>query len=178
MTKSGYNVTIVGDRALVMRLDAMGDVVQRALYTRITYLALIMEAQIKAKLAGPVLKIVTGALHASITHEVVRMATAVWGRLFSSGDVKYAAIHEFGGIIHHPGGTPYFVTEEGAVFVTKAVGLERGLPVTAPHDIPMPERSYMRSTLRENEVLIRDKLNSAVMAAVHGQVHGYGGLPL
>ena len=58
----------------------------------------------------------------------------------------YAVIHEYGGTIKHPGGTPYFINSEGkAVFVSNAgQGAFHGLKKTKPHDIKIPERPYMR----------------------------------
>lgn len=61
-------------------------------------------------------------------------------------NVVYARIHEFGGVIQHPGGTPYFFDKEKGrvVFVSKAKG--KGLPVTRPHAIRMPKRPVWRPT--------------------------------
>ena len=63
---------------------------------------------------------------------------------------KYAAIHQFGGTIKHPGGTPYFVGEDGLakfVSIRKAAQIfaQSGsrLNLTAPHGIPVPARPYM-----------------------------------
>lgn len=64
----------------------------------------------------------------------------------ASSNAPYAAIHEFGGTINHPGGTPYFIDEKTklAKFVSKSSPAAAGLPVTKPHVITMPERPYMR----------------------------------
>jgi phage gpG-like protein len=69
-------------------------------------------------------------------------------------DVPYARIHELGGTINHPGGTPYIVTTNGAVFLskTKADQLrQRGFWVglTKPHPIKMPRRPYLVPALEE-----------------------------
>ena len=56
--------------------------------------------------------------------------------------VPYARIHEFGGTINHPGGTPYFIGADGkAKFVNKAAGAD--LPKTKPHPIEIPARPYI-----------------------------------
>lgn len=70
------------------------------------------------------------------------------------GDLAYAAIHEFGGQINHPGGTPYIVVKSAggqmqARFVKKsrvAALVKKGLVVklTKPHTINMPARPFMR----------------------------------
>jgi phage gpG-like protein len=64
-----------------------------------------------------------------------------WG----SKDVKYASIHEQGGTIQHPGGTSYFIGDDGkAVFVSSDDPRAAGLPKTKPHPIPIPARPYLR----------------------------------
>lgn len=71
-------------------------------------------------------------------------------------DLTIAAIgfiHEFGAVIDHPGGTPYVIVPKiGAIFVNKDHPSPDG--ITQPHKISIPERSFMRSTLRENRELI------------------------
>lgn len=74
------------------------------------------------------------------------------------GDLRYGLLHEYGGTIPHPGGTPYIVVEGGkAVFVSIAKAQEieantgRKLPVTKPHSITMPARPFLRPGLRKFE---------------------------
>lgn len=56
------------------------------------------------------------------------------------------AVHEFGTTINHPGGTPYFIKENGlAQFVSKEKGSK--LPKTKPHQIVIPSRSFLRDSL-------------------------------
>jgi hypothetical protein len=62
--------------------------------------------------------------------------------------VRLAAVHEFGAHINHPGGTPYVITKDGAVFVNK--GHPNPAGVTKPHEIVIPERSFIRSTIDEH----------------------------
>jgi len=91
----------------------------------------------------------SGRLKNSITSaKVGRMRYGVGTNL------KYARIHELGGTINHPGGTPYIVTANGAVFLSraKAANLEqRGFWVgkTKPHPIKMPRRPYLVPALEE-----------------------------
>ena len=60
-------------------------------------------------------------------------------------EAEYAAIHEFGGTINHPGGTPFFMKGGVPVFVSnKGFGAYHHLPKTKPHKIRMPSRPYMR----------------------------------
>lgn len=55
--------------------------------------------------------------------------------------IPYAAIHEFGGTIKHPGGTPYRIINGRPLFVRKSEGA--GLRKTKPHDIKIPARPYL-----------------------------------
>lgn len=66
--------------------------------------------------------------------------------------VPYARIHNEGGVIDHPGGTPFFTDKENdnkTVFVSKEKARElqayKGilLPFTKPHKIPIPQRQFM-----------------------------------
>lgn len=96
------------------------------------------------------------------------------------GDLRYGLLHEYGGTIPHPGGTPYIVVEGGkAVFVSIAKAQEieaktgRKLPVTKPHSITMKARPFLRpglaqfqkdagglpAILRELETAIIDEFN-------------------
>lgn len=80
-----------------------------------------------------------------------------------SSNAPYAAIHEFGGTINHPGGTPYFMRDGKPVFVSKSGhGAFHGLPVTKPHTIEMPERPYMRPAAQKT----RPEARALVVAAV------------
>ena len=89
-------VELVGDKALVARLDAIPDKLREALTRKVNTLALQLEAKVKGKLSNDVLQVRTGALRRSIFSRVDQSATGVTGTVGSSGDVKYAAIHEYG----------------------------------------------------------------------------------
>ena len=64
--------------------------------------------------------------------------------------VKYALIHEYGGTINHPGGTPYIIGEGGkAYFVKKSYSGEREVKFTKAHSISMPARPYFAPALQK-----------------------------
>ena len=70
-----------------------------------------------------------------------------------AGEMTVAAIafvHEFGAEIDHPGGTSYIIGEGGKAQFVKA-GTPGIVGVTKPHKIVIPERSFMRSTLKEKK---------------------------
>lgn len=56
--------------------------------------------------------------------------------------VPYARIHEYGGTINHPGGTPYKMVDGRIVFVNKRDG--KDLPKTKAHTIEIKARPYLR----------------------------------
>lgn len=91
-------------------------------------------------------------------------------RVLVSANAEYAAIHEFGGTINHPGGTPYYIdsTTGLAVFVSKNSGsriLGANLPVTKPHKITMPERPFMGPAARMKRKRVKELVGKAVSIA-------------
>lgn len=64
-------------------------------------------------------------------------------------NAELGEVHEFGANIKHPGGTPYKILENGkSIFVKKSEG--EGLPVTKPHSITIPRRSFLEDPLKEH----------------------------
>jgi HK97 gp10 family phage protein len=151
------SITLKGDAELIARLKAIGPSVRRELTRTVTSDALKLEALVKAKLSGQVLKVVTGSLRASIFSRVNSESDAVTGQVASSGDVKYAAIHEFGGrtparVIEAKGKALAFMWQGKQVFFKR---------VNNP-GATMPERSFLRSSLADmKDEIVRD-LNDAV----------------
>ena len=69
-------------------------------------------------------------------------------RITISANKPYAAIHQYGGIINHPGGTSYGYKTEKDASEGKISFLKRGegyveLGVTKPHQIVIPPRPYI-----------------------------------
>jgi len=94
-------------------------------------------------------------------------------RVRISANAPYAAIHEFGGTIQHPGGTAYFVKEGGlAVFVNNETAARyasrygRELPRTKPHSITIPARPYLGPAARKNKKVVRELVADAVKQAI------------
>lgn len=154
-----FNVVAVGDSLLIANFAAMPATVHASVVRKTYALSLQLKGKVQVeKLTGQVLNVRTGNLRASIDYTVTDLGYAVFGSVFSDGSVKYAGIHEFGGTIRHPGGTAYLpLGGSGKVaFVSNlwAASYSGDLPRTKPHDIPMPERSFLRSSLREMEPAI------------------------
>ena len=165
------SVEITGVDKAAAALEGLPDLVVQALRKKVMAQTINLQNYIQSqKLRGQVLHQRSGALSRSINQVVDVAGLVVNGRVFSSGDVKYAAIHEYGGVIHHPGGTPYIPSANGglAMFVSKkfAAGMKGAeLPLTKPHDITMPARSFMRSSLAENKSKIIAGLQEAAIDA-------------
>jgi phage gpG-like protein len=67
--------------------------------------------------------------------------------------VPYAAIHEQGGTISHPGGTAYIVTGKGARFISNAKAAKYSRPKsirrTRPHMITIPARPFLAPAIND-----------------------------
>lgn len=159
------NVTLTGDRELIARLEKMPAAVQAALALKVTALALKLEAWVKTKkLNGQVLNRITGRLARSIANKVTTSSDAVIAKIFSSGDVKYAGIHEFGG-----------KTMPHVIVPKKAQALHFGGKFYAKVNHPgsnMPVRSFLRSSLREMSTEISLGMKEAVVRAAQKSVDG------
>lgn len=156
------NVTLTGDRELILKLQKMPVSVAAVLVTSIKMLSLKLQAKIQRdKLSGQVLKVVTGALRRSIhATPVVKTGSVVRGGVASSGDVKYAGIHEFGGR------TKAHIIEprkaKALAFMGKSGDMVFAKKVNHPGSV-MPERSFMRSSLAEMAVEIVTEMKRAVV---------------
>ena len=126
-------------------LAAMPDRVRQALSSKANALAVALEAKIQQKLSGGVLNTRSGALASSIIATVDDSSSEVSVRIGTSGDVKYAAIQEFGGTI-----PPHEIVPDKAKALAFAIGGKQvfAARVNLPA-VTLPERSYLRSSLAE-----------------------------
>lgn len=154
-----FTVSLEGDRELMARFDQMPAKVRSSLFRKVTILALKLEAKVKGeKLSGGVLNVRSGALRASIFEEVEQSDSSVIGKVASSSDVKYGAIHEYGG-----------KTAAHEIVATKAQALSfmmggKQVFFKSVHHpgSQMPERSFLRSSLAEMKPEIITGLTDAV----------------
>lgn len=98
--------------------------------------------------------------------------------------LKIAAANEFGATIDHPGGTSYgYKTEDDAKkgkvrFLKKGAGY-MVLGETEPHTIEIPERSYIRSTIDENEKKYLDDIAKKLsVQIIDGNIDKYTALTI
>jgi phage gpG-like protein len=143
-------------------LAGMPDRVRQALASKANVLAVALEAKIQQKLSGGVLNSRSGALASSIIATVDESSADISVRIGTSGDVKYAAIQEFGGTI-----PPHEIVPDKAKALAFAIGGKQvfAARVNLPA-VTLPERSYLRSSLAEMAGEIRDGLGEAVVQAI------------
>lgn len=150
----------IDDTAVRASFDALPERIHRALVQKVQLLRVLLESKIKSdKLSGQVLHVITGDLRRSIFSGVNDRGNIVEGWAKQSGDVKYGAIHEFGGTIHIPEIFP--VKAKALHFVMD--GKEVFAKHVRAHDVNMPERSFMRSSLHDMEDEIVSGLKEAVL---------------
>ena len=142
-------------------LAGMPERVRAALLLKANALAGELQARVQEKLSGGVLHARTGALARSIVAVIEDDAEAISVRVAASGDAKYAAIHEYGGTI-----PPREIVPDKARALAFAVGGKEAFAarVNLPA-VTMPQRSYLRSSLAEMAVAIREGLSEAAIEA-------------
>ncbi len=151
------------DTAVRAEFDAMPGRIHRALVQKVQLLRILLESKIKNdKLSGQVLNVISGDLRRSIFSGIDDRGEFVEGWAKQSGDVKYGAIHEFGGTIHIPEITPVKAKALHFVMGGKDVFAKR----VRAHDVTMPERSFMRSALADMHDDIVNGMKDAVLKEV------------
>lgn len=139
-------------------LAGMPDRLRAALADKVDALAAALEAKIQQKLSGGVLNQKSGALARSIATAIDDSTGGISVTLATSPDIKYAAIHEYGGTI-----PPHEIVPDKARALAFIVGGKQAFAtrVNLPA-IAMPERSFMRSSLAEMADEIKEALSDAV----------------
>ncbi len=143
-------------------LADMPERVRDALSAKANALAAELEAKVQQKLAGSVLNTRTGALAGSIVASIEELSATISVRIATSGDIKYAAIHEFGGMI-----PPHQIVPDKAKALAFLVGGKQvfAARVNLPA-VTMPERSYLRASLAEMAGQIAEELTATVTDAM------------
>lgn len=126
-----------------------------------------LRAKVQENLTRRILNRVTGQLIRSVFVDQPTEEGDGIVVTFGSRGVPYAAIHEFGGTIKHPGGTHYFIKDDGtAVFVRKTIGGSLGLPVTRPHDIKIPARMPFREAAGRSITDFKEQIATYTLKAL------------
>lgn len=136
---------VAGDAEVVQVLEAIPGNVRVELRKSTVKLALSLVRLVKeGKLSGQVLRNRTGTLRRSITHRVSETPQEIKGTVGTN--VSYGRVHEFG--------------YEGKALITQAFGKQLKFPVWK--SIKLPQRSFLRSSLRERAAAIRAEYAQAV----------------
>jgi phage gpG-like protein len=139
-------LSLSGDDALEARLDAFSGALCDALATKAETLAQALADTVKSdKLSGQVLAARSGALRDSIEAEVAAGGDAIVATVGSVGELKYAAIQEYGGKT----GAHEILPIKGKVLAFVAGGATRFAAKVEHPGSTIPERSYLRATLDE-----------------------------
>jgi phage gpG-like protein len=148
------NVT-VSDSAVTAKFNVMPEKTRLGVERTIYVLVQKLRSKIvREKLMGQVLNRRTGRLGQSIQDKVSSDANSITGIVYSSGDVKYARIHEYGG-----------KTAAHIIEPKKAQALYFNGTFAKKVNHPgsnIPERSYMRSSLAEMREEIAARLRQSV----------------
>jgi phage gpG-like protein len=155
-------VELIGDRELAARLDAMPGRMREGIARAVTKLGFELQRKVQSeKLSGQVLKVRTGTLRSSINTRVDQGADSVTATVGTN--IRYGRVHEYGfdgsqsvrahlRHITEAFGRPIRPTTQNVGAYTRHVHL--------------PERSFLRSALREMQPQIEAELSAAVAQAV------------
>jgi phage gpG-like protein len=115
------------------------------------------------KLTGGVLQTRTGALAASIGVDGPTLTgDQVVTTIYSGGDLKYAAIQEFGGVT-----SPHDILPDRAKALAFLAGGQQVFARVVHHPgSRIPERSYLRSSLAEMTGQIEADIKAAALGAI------------
>lgn len=154
-------VFIIGADGLIKRLDEIEPKVSGLVREAVRRETIDLAAYIKSeKLSGQVLRASGGLLKRSINTEFEENTSSIIG---SAGTiVRYAAIHEYGGVIR-----AHVIKARNAQALAFQMGGQTILRRQVNHPgSKMPERSFLRSSLRESEKKIRKAVEEAVSAGL------------
>lgn len=145
---------------LLAGVEAMPAQVVAAVATKMRQLTINLQRHvIQDKLHGQVLKQRTGKLARSIQQESHTDGDLVIGEVFSAGDVKYAAIHEFGGTT-----PPHDIVPNKAEALAFVMGGKTVFARVVHHPgSKIPERSFLRSSLADQASDITAGLKEAAI---------------
>lgn len=148
---------LTGDTELIARLNAMPGRLQSGIARAVTKLALDLQRRTQQKLSGPVLKVRTGLLRSSINYQVHQSSTEVTATVGTN--VRYASYHEWG--VPHS----WVIRPRTARALAFEIGGQTIFAMRVTHP-PLPERSFLRSSLREIEPQIKAELEHAVEQSI------------
>lgn len=150
---------LVGQEGVVLHFKEIHPRYMKDLITRVRRQGLGLARYVKAgKLSGQVLKTKTGTLRRKVNFQMEVTDTMVIGSVgVGMEEAKYARIHEYGGTV---------TIKEHLRRIKQAFGRPLKDPKTITvkaHSAHFPERSYLRSALKDMETEIKTDLTQAGM---------------
>jgi len=162
------NVQIVGDRVVAARFLHLSKTMQGQMAREMRRLAILLQRVVKmSKLSGQVLNVRTGTLRRSITYEIEQFPGII--NAIVGTNVKYGATHELGWegdqtVKAHM----RRVKSEMKGKLKKGKG-EGSIQVgTFTRYVKIPERSFLRSALREMSPLLKREMAHAASRVLAG----------
>ena len=148
---SMISADIKGDEQVAIRLENLPSNIRAQLKKAMNDAMIDLRGYVAAnKLSGQLLKVRTNNLRSSITQRITDDPTSVVGIVGTN--VKYAAIHEYGGQIK------------------TRLGTGKGKPkVGGKAYITMPEKRFLRGSLVDKTNSIKERLAIAVSEVTHGK---------
>jgi len=157
------NIQVTVSEKIAEKFDAMPDLMRKALVRKVYELTLRLESHVKNdKLSGQVLNTKSGRLKRSIQHSVFDGGDKIIGQVFSTNDVPYNAIHEYGG--RTPPHDIFPVKAQALAFMYNGK-MTFAKVVHHPGSL-MPERSYLRSSLQDMKGTIEREITEEVKKAL------------
>lgn len=164
---SDFTVSIRAESFLA-RIEGMGARLHESVLRAVTRLSIDVQDKVKDKLSGPVLHVgKTGTLRRSINRVVRDQPSEIMAQVGTN--LVYAAVHEYGfdGIVNVREYTRRSAAQLAVGRKSRAKKSEGTITVRA-HTMHMrvPERSYLRSTVREQAGAISGNIKAAAREAL------------
>ena len=157
MSDRMFTVSINAE-SLLARLRGYTPRLYANLFHTITRLAITVQAAVKdTKLSGQVLHVRTGTLRRSINQEVKATPGSIMGIVGTN--VPYGAVHEFGfkGVV---------TVREHLRRVREGTRTFSSIVRAHPRAVNLPERSFLRSSLKDLEAQIKKDIGDAALQAL------------
>lgn len=154
-----FSAVMIGDDRVMQRLNQLSPKTVLEVERSIGVLLVKLQSKVKdEKLSGQILKNKTGTLRRSVNRNIVKTGKSIIGSVGTN--IVYGRVHELGGTI---------TVREHLRMMVKAFGRAVKNPrqiTVKSHQATYPERSFLRSSLREMESEIKGELKDALRRSV------------
>lgn len=164
MRRTGHDLTVT--------FGALPEKVRAEVAWELRMLTDLLREMVIGKLSGEVLRAITGRLRGQVRSSLDVSGEVMVGRVYMDGDTTVAMVHEYGGQ------GPYVIVPikaQALAFVAGGRGTLSGGPKTlAPGLVfakrvnhpPLPERSYLRSSLVQMKPTVETGFKTALARAL------------